>query len=100
MNNTVTGHEALEPDRARIERTLARYPHIDPGEVRDLVNWFRKEASAHDVAMVACNERIREQYARFRRDHIDRFTVKEVMLTLAFFAAAAIIVGIVWAMPG
>ena len=42
--------------RACIERTLANYPDLDSQAVADVRHWFRKEASALDVALLATNE--------------------------------------------
>lgn len=101
MSNTITGPQALDLDRTRIESALARYPHIEPGEVRELARWFRKHASAHDIAMIASNEDIRNQYTLFRRNHVDQFTARDIAMAIAFVVVAAgIVAAIFYLAPG
>ncbi|MFA7601406.1 MAG: hypothetical protein WCY29_00235 [Novosphingobium sp.] len=83
--------------RAVIEAALAEYPDLTSETLADVIAWFRKEASAYDVAMVASNAAIAERYRRFRADHIDRLTIKDLMKGVAFAAAIAVIgVLIIW----
>lgn len=83
--------------RAVIEAALADYPHLTDETLADVIAWFRKEASAHDVAMVASNAAITEPYRRFRADHIDRLTGKDLMRGMLFAAIAGVIVlVIIW----
>jgi hypothetical protein len=92
----MTSHEnrADAPDlrRVRVEQTLARYPAISDAEIADLLHWFRKEASAMDVAMLASDERIAGCYALFRADHLDRLGVGEKIA--AWILAAMVIAAI------
>ena len=97
MTQAIAGLDGPELDRARVEGTLARYPNIDPAEIERLVRWFNKEASAHDVAMVASNGDIREGYAQFRREHVDRFTPKDIALAVIFAVLCILVIaGIVY----
>lgn len=83
--------------RMQIEAALADYPHVSKDSLGGLLHWFRKEASALDVAMVASNEAIAEPYRRFRADHIDRMTAQDVMKGLLFAAAVGLVVlFIIW----
>jgi hypothetical protein len=83
--------------RACIERTLANYPNLDSQAVADVRHWFRKEASALDVALLATNQDLAEAYRRFRADHVDRLTRGDIVRAILFVAAAAaIIVLIAW----
>ena len=83
--------------RAQIEATLADYPNLGPERLEDLLTWFRKEASALDVAMVASNPAIAEPYARFRAEHIDAFSAKDAMrITLVAVAVGIVILMIAW----
>ena len=91
-------NSAAEPaQRAQIESALADYPHLSEDRLAALIGWFRKEASAFDVAMLASNEAIAEPYRRFRADHIDPLTGKDVMkgLLLAVLAGLAVFL-IIW----
>lgn len=83
--------------RSRIESALAQYPEIDRKSLDEVLHWFRKEASALDVAILATNQEIADPYRRFRADHIDPLTRGDVVRGIAFAAViAAIIVLIVW----
>jgi len=96
MTQAIAGLDGPAQDRAHVESVLARYPNIDPAETQNLVRWFG-EASALDVAMVASNEDIREAYAQFRREHVDRFKPKDIALALLFVVLCAVVVaGIVY----
>jgi hypothetical protein len=75
--------------RARAETMLARYPALAGDELAELLRWYRREASAMDVALLASNDAIREAYRAFRRDHVERFTLKERAVT-ALLAAGVL----------
>ena len=72
-----------------VEALIARYPDIAGTEVALLKTWFRKEASAFDVASIASKDWVAPGYQRFRAEHLDRFTPKD------FFAAGVVVAGIV-----
>lgn len=74
--------------RAEIENALARYPDISPDSLAAIITWFRKEASALDVALIASNEVIAESYRRFRTDHIDPFTPGDLAKGFIFVVTA------------
>lgn len=83
--------------RMQIEASLADYPDISEDRLAALVAWFRREASALDVATVASNEAIAESYRRFRADHIDPVSGKDVMRGLIVLAlVGAIILFMAW----
>lgn len=83
--------------RADIEAALAQYPHISEDRLDQLIAWFRKEASAHDVALVASNAAIAEPYRRFRADHIDPLTSMDIVRAVLFATAVGLlIVLILW----
>jgi hypothetical protein len=67
--------------RTRAEAILARYPHLEPDELQELLFWYRRQASAMDVALVAGNARVAEAYQSFYRDHLKRFSWKERLVT-------------------
>jgi hypothetical protein len=78
--------------RTHIETLLGSYPDVTPDEVALLQRWFRTQASALDVATVACNERITDGYRQFRRDHIDRFTLTDIAKGLVGLAVMVLCV--------
>jgi hypothetical protein len=83
--------------RAHAEAALADYPHISEDRLAALIGWFRREASAFDVASLASNEAIAESYRRFRADHIDPVTGQDVVRGLLVLAlVGAIILFIAW----
>jgi hypothetical protein len=79
--------------RAHAEAILARYPELGREELADLLHWYRREASAMDVALLASNEAIRERYRAFRRDHVERFSLKEKLVGALLVAGAAGAIG-------
>jgi hypothetical protein len=96
MDQTQDG-TAAAARRGQIEVALADYPNLSEDSLAGLIRWFRKEASAFDVAMLASNEAIAEPYRRFRADHIDRMTAQDVMKGLLFAALAGLVVFfIIW----
>lgn len=74
--------------RREVEAALADYPNLSKDRLADVVRWFRKEASALDVATLASNEAIAEPYRRFRAEHIDPLSGSDVMKGLIFAAVA------------
>lgn len=88
---------SVTAQRAQIEATLADYPHLSEARLAALIGWFRQEASAFDVAMLAGNEAIAEPYRRFRADHVDPTTGKDVMRGLLVAALVGLAVFfIIW----
>ena len=79
--------------RADAEAILARYPELGRDELAELLHWYRREASAMDVALLASNEGIRERYRAFRRDHVERFSLKEKLVGALLVAGAAGVIG-------
>ena len=69
------------------EDLITRYPNITDAEVKDLKRWFKKEASAFDVASLASKESIHSRYTAFRAEHVDRFTAKD-------YAVAALVIAL------
>jgi len=72
---------------ANIEALLADSPDIPDGDIDDLVNWFDREASAYDVAMMASNDAIQAGYRKFRSDHVDPFRAKDFIRAGLFLTA-------------
>ena len=83
--------------RAHIEATLADYPHLSAERLAELLHWYRTEATALDVALVASNERISAPYARFRADHIDPLKGRDVLRGILFAGVVVLLIAlIVW----
>jgi hypothetical protein len=79
--------------RAHVEALLSAYPDVTPDEHSMLVRWFRREASALDVALLASEPRLARGYQKFRGDHIDRFTWRDLAKASIAAAAFVLIVG-------
>lgn len=90
MQQTQDRAASPEQRRVAIEASVARYPDLAPAELEDVLDWFRKEATAHDTAMLASNERLIAQYQQLRADHLDRLSVKE---KAAAWVVGALVVG-------
>src|SRR5687768_197342 len=76
-----------------VEGLLAQYPEIEPGQLEDLKRWFKKEASAFEVARLASNESTRASYTAFRSEHVDPFKPKDYLvaaLAIALVASAIV----------
>jgi len=81
--------------RAHVEALPAGYPDVTPEEHGMLVTYFKREANALDVGLIASNEQIGRGYARFRADHLDRFTWADLAKGIAGTAVLVLCVGLV-----
>jgi len=83
--------------RAHIESELARYPHVDAETLADLLHWFRKEASALDVGMIASDPKLSAAYQKFKADHIDRFRGADLFWAAVFIMVVVGSIGLmIW----
>lgn len=91
MPTSNTAH-AADARRAHVEALLSAYPDVTPEEHGLIVNWFRRDATALDVALVASNPAAERGYRAFRAEHVDRFTPKDMVRALAIAAAIGLVV--------
>ncbi len=95
MENNNDGAPSAER-RERIITLLEQYPRLGSDELAELLRWFRKEASALDVGLIASDHRVAAQYEGLKQDHLDRTTGGDVLWMTAFaatgFAALALLV--------
>ena len=89
MSYEDSGAKRRERGLAPIESVLARYPDVTATELGLLKSWFKRQASALEVGMLASNEGIAEQYALFRKDHLDRIGTRDAINAMAWILAAA-----------
>jgi len=95
MTQLTEAHRARR--RVRIEEAIARYPDLSPETLRELTNYFAREASALDVGLIASNEAIAMPYRQFRAEHIDPLKPRDwARGTLFALAVALILVAIMW----
>lgn len=79
--------------RLAIERMIFDYPNVSEPELYRLIDYFRSEASAFDLAAIAANRKIRPQYKALCRDHrVDRLrsgqrTITAVLATILALGA-------------
>lgn len=84
--------------RAHIEAALADYPHIDPDTLVDILQWFKKEATALDVGQIASNPKLYEPYQRLKAKHLDRFRGADLFWIAVGIVLAGMAVGLaIWA---
>lgn len=71
-----------------VETLIADYPNISDDEVEILLKWFRKEASALDVGLIASEASLQKGYNLFKKDHIDNPVnkIRVILITLATIA--------------
>lgn len=91
MSDTYAASTA-DARRAHVEALLSAYPDVTSEERVLVVNWFRNDATALDVAMVASNPAAERGYRRFRAEHIDRFTPNDMARALGFALIVAVAV--------
>jgi hypothetical protein len=92
MQTTSSGALAGTDRFDYVESLIARYPNTTEAEVEDLKRWFKKEASAFDVASLASKDSIHAGYKAFRADHIDRFRAKDYAVAAAALAFAVAVI--------
>lgn len=84
--------------RAEVKEALARYPYVDDAELSDLLHWFRREASALEVATMASEPRINQQYQRFKAEHLDRMRGVDLFwIVTAVILVALLVITVGWA---
>ena len=79
-----------------VDTLLQRYPEVSTEELGELQHWFRKEASAFEVASLASKDATNPGYRRFRSEHVDRFTARDVLKGAAMLVGLAALVALLW----
>lgn len=78
--------------RLEIEKILSQYPNLPSNKINEIVHWFKREATAMEVAVVASNLDVQDSYEQFRQAHIDKLTPVELAVTV--FICMAVIVAL------
>lgn len=68
--------------RLQIEAALAEYPELSPDKLIDVIYWFKREATALEVASVACNPELQSKYRVFRNKHLDKLSIGELIVAI------------------
>lgn len=85
--------------RLEIERNLSQYPALPPDKISDLIHWFKREATAMEVASVARNPAIQSRYLQFHNKHISKMSIGETILVTVFAMVVIVSIAIVIAVP-
>jgi hypothetical protein len=95
-NGAPAGAERL----TRVAALLQRYPDVSHHELSELKTWFKRQASALDIGILASKEEVGRGYALFREEHIDRFAGKDFATIVAALIALAGIIALIvyWTM--
>ena len=92
MTTDDNGRPAGADRLARVSALLKRYPDVTHHELGELKTWFKRQASALDIGILASQEDIGSGYALFREEHIDRFAGKDIVAIAAVLVA---VIGII-----
>ncbi len=90
MTTNIHGAQSASQRREQVESLLAAYPYIEGEKLTDLLQWFRREASALEVGMIASDPKLATQYRRLKTEHLDRFRGADLMwaaLFITFFCS-------------
>lgn len=83
--------------RALLEAVLAAYPEVSKEETAVLIHWFRREASALDVGLIASDPSLAPAYRQLKEDHLDRLSGADLVRAfVAFSLLGAIVMSLVW----
>ena len=77
--------------KLEIEAALAEYGDLPADRIVDLVGWFRREATAREIATIAGNPAIADNYQHFRALHLVGMTTGGAVLC-TFIGAVLIVV--------
>ena len=91
MANT-SAASAADARRAHVEALLSAYPDVTSEERSLVVKWFRNDATALDVALIASNPAAERGYRQFRAEHIDKFTPRDMVRALGWALVVAVAV--------
>lgn len=94
MTTEDNGAQAGRRSAADVTGLLAKYPHISSDDLGVLKTWFSK-ASALDIALLASREETKDGYSAFRREHVDKLSLKEVLLASAITLAVIVTIALI-----
>lgn len=77
--------------RREIEGIIASYPSLNDEQLKEVLRYLKREASAMDQAMIASNPDITRQYRQLSRDHyLDRLRPIQLVAVSALGVALAL----------
>ena len=93
MNIELERGAVRDERRASARALLARYPDLPNEQRDDLLRWFRKEASALDVALISMDQELSHQYGLLKREELERFRLGDFIFIMALWATIFAIIG-------
>lgn len=78
--------------RLDVEEKLSNYPDLPADKLLDLIYWFKREATVMELAVIARNPRVQDNYRQFRDKYLDRITVSGTMLAALLGAVLIVMV--------
>lgn len=81
--------------RARVAALIARYPELSDSDLEQLHYWFRREASALELGLLASDPAIALQYRAYRAKHYDRVRAADWTRSAIFIGLAVGVVALV-----
>lgn len=85
--------------RLQIEATLAEYPSVSPDKIIDVIYWFKREATAMEVASVASNPDLQTNYRSFRDRHLGKLSMGELIVAIGVGMVLIVTIAAVVAVP-
>jgi hypothetical protein len=85
--------------RLQIEAMLADYPSVSPDKIIDVIYWFKREATAMEVASVASNPDLQKSYRSFRDRHLGKLSMSELIVAIGVGMVLIVTIAAVVAVP-
>jgi hypothetical protein len=83
--------------RDHIITLLGKYPRLESADLNELLHWFRTEASALDVGLIASDPRLAESYEALKKDHLDKVTVADLFWVMILVGTGFVLLAmLVW----
>lgn len=82
-------------EREYIAVLLSRYPNLSESELGEIRNWFERVATPLDFGMMASDPATQNQYRAYRKDHHDRFKMRDVLTIAMFLAVGGGVIGLI-----
>jgi hypothetical protein len=97
---TIEAGASSADERVRIAALLARYPDLPAKDLDRIHHWFRKDATALDLGLLASDPSVHESYRAYRADHYDRIKPADLARAAIFIAGFALLILIIaWIIP-
>jgi hypothetical protein len=78
--------------RLDVEEKLVDYPDLSADKLLDLIYWFKREATVMELAAIASNPRVRDNYRQFRARYLGKLTMGETVLATVLGAGLIVMI--------